>query len=131
MPESNDPGNPFASPIERLLQRATVDSVFGAPIQVGDVTVIPTAQIWTGFAYGSSAKAAEDAGDQAPSGGETGSGGGGGLRSRPTGYLRIGPDGVQYEPMFNPVVIPLAGILLSAWIVFWVTNTIRAFTGKK
>jgi hypothetical protein len=42
------------------------------------------------------------------------------------GYLHIGPDGVKYEPIMDLTRIPLAGILLAAWSVFWITATVRA-----
>ena len=58
-----------------------------------------------------------------------GGGGGGGGRSTPRGVLRITSQEVYYEPIIDPTRIPLAGILMVAWTVFWVTATIRAIAG--
>jgi hypothetical protein len=39
--------------------------------------------------------------------------------------VRISTEGVQFEPIFDQTRIPLAGILMAAWSVFWVAATIR------
>ncbi len=39
-------------PIDQLLQRLNVNSVFGAPTQADNVTLIPVAQVTLGFGYG-------------------------------------------------------------------------------
>ena len=41
-----------AQPIEHMLERLSVDTVFGEPTQEGDVTIIPVAEIGFGFGYG-------------------------------------------------------------------------------
>jgi uncharacterized spore protein YtfJ len=56
-------------------------------------------------------------------------GGGGGGRARPIGYIKIGPDGAKYEPIVDASRLALAGIVLAAWIAFWVTYTVRAIAG--
>jgi uncharacterized spore protein YtfJ len=113
-------------PIEELLERMNVGGVFGEPVQEGEVTIIPVAEVSVlvgyGFGYGEGGP-----GEEAGRAGE-GAGGGSGARGKatPRGYIRITPEGVTFEPITNETVIPLAGIAMSAWSVFWVGKTIRA-----
>ncbi len=126
------------APIEQLLERLSVDAVFGKPAREGDTTVIPVADVALGFGYGYGEGPArpEDADEHGGSedsegvvgtSGGGGGGGGGGGHASPRGFLRISPDGVSYEPIMDQGRIALAGIAMSAWAVFWVTRTIRAF----
>lgn len=118
-----------ANYIERIVERFSVNTVFGAVQREGDVAIIPVAQVMTtfGFGYGSGEGPAEDGEGIATGGG----GGGGGMGSaKPRGFIKITPDGVHFEPAANPFEIPLAGIALVAWSVFWITLTVRAFVRK-
>ena len=47
-------------PIEQLFEKLKVDAVFGQPIQEGDVTIIPVAEIGVGFGFGSGQGPAAD-----------------------------------------------------------------------
>lgn len=102
-------------PIDRAMARLSVNTVFGEPTQEGDVTIIPVAEVSAAFGYGYGS--GEDEEQEA-----SGAGGGGGLwgSAKPTGYLKITPDGVVFEPTMNPKIIALAGIAFAAWLVFWV-----------
>ena len=56
---------------------------------------------------------------------------GGGMGSaKPRGIIKITPDGVHFEATVNPFQIPLAGIALGAWSIFWITWTVRAFVRR-
>ena len=68
---------------ERVSTSASVRSVYGDPVVVGDRTVIPVAQI--GYAFGGGAKA------DSPDGG-----GGGKAYARPCGALEVTPDGTRF-----------------------------------
>lgn len=86
--------------VERLAQRlggtASAATIFGAPVERGDVTVIPVAKAVYGFGGGSGSK-----------GGDEGSGGGGGVRVAPVGYIEMRPDAVRYTPIRDwAVLIP-------------------------
>lgn len=123
---------PATVPIEQMVERLGVRSVFGEPLHEQGVTVIPVAQVAMGFGYGGGYGRTDDeeadAGDGAAPEvrGEGGGGGGGaGGRATPCGYIRISDDGVSYEPIEDKTRIPLAGIMLAAWTVFWVGVTIR------
>lgn len=128
-------------PIEQMLDKIGVQAVFGDPIVQAEVTIIPVAQVAYGFGYGSGygRDQGQPTGDDTPTtapepGSATqaaeggGSGAGAGGRAIPCGYIRISPDGVTYEPISDNTRIPLAGILLAAWAIFWVTATIRTIT---
>jgi uncharacterized spore protein YtfJ len=86
--------------LDRLAQRlggtANAATIFGAPVERGDVTVIPVARAAYGFGGGSGTRS-----------GEEGSGGGGGVRVAPVGYIEIRPGVVLYRPIRDwAVLIP-------------------------
>ena len=132
----NESPAPVIEPIENMLKKLNVSAAFGEPVREGDTTVIPVATVFYGFGYGSGygrgGKPADEESQEpqpeVPEGG--GSGGGAGGQARPVGFIRINAEGVHYEPLENPTRISIAGILLSAWSVFWITQTIRAFVHK-
>ena len=78
---------------ERIGGRASVETVFGPPVQRGDLTVIPVARIRWGVGGGGGASEKD---------GATGSGGGGGLAADPIGYLEISSSGATYRPIAKP-----------------------------
>jgi uncharacterized spore protein YtfJ len=79
---------------QRLSGTATAATVFGAPVERGDVTVIPVARAAYGFGGGSGTRS-----------GEEGSGGGGGVRAAPVGYIEIRPGVVLYRPIRDWAVL--------------------------
>jgi uncharacterized spore protein YtfJ len=115
--------------IERIVERLNVNAVFGEVQREGDVAIIPVAQIGAtfGFGFGSGEGPAEDE-ERLVTG--VGGGGGGMGSAKPLGFVKITPDGVSFEPTANPLQIPLAGILMVAWNVFWIALTVRAFARK-
>jgi uncharacterized spore protein YtfJ len=117
-------------PIQQMLQRVGAAAVFGEPTTQNSVVIIPVAQTQFGFGYGGGygrggkEPMAEDVAAEGT--GEGGGGGGGaGARSTPRGFIRISADEVKFEPIIDETRIPLAGILMAAWVVFWVMATIR------
>lgn len=123
---------PIIGPIEDMLKKLNSSAVFGEPIREGDTIIIPVASVNYGFGYGGgSGRPPATAGtpDEAPEPAESGSGGGGGGggSAKPLGFIRIKGNNVHYEPIMNPNAIPLAGIGMIAWSVFWIAKTIRAF----
>ena len=129
------------TPIERMVERLGANSIFGEPTKEHDAVIIPVAQVEYGFGFGGgygeggdsedsdkSEESGEGEGGQEETGstGEGGGGGGGaGGRATPRGYIRITPDEVSYEPIQDENRIPLAGIVMVAWSVFWVMATVR------
>jgi uncharacterized spore protein YtfJ len=116
-----------ASLIEKTIERIGVDSAFGAPIKEGKETIIPVASVIYGFGFGSGYGLPDGKEGKKTAATAGGSGGGVGGQTKPMGYIRLGAGEPQFVPAFNPGVVALAGILLSAWSVFWITKTVRAF----
>lgn len=125
---------PSTAPIEQMLEKLGVDAVFGKPTNDGEVTIIPVAQVELAFGYGSgygrgtSAEQTNGAEAETPAQEGEGGGGGGGAGGRaiPRGYVRITPQEVKFQPIIDETRIPLAGILMVAWSVFWVAATVRS-----
>ncbi|MFN8440183.1 MAG: spore germination protein GerW family protein [Caldilineaceae bacterium] len=120
------------TPIEEMLEKLSVERVFGTPTHENGITIIPVAQVDVGFGYGGgygrgpNGKTGEQVDGTSTTNNEgVGSGGGGGGRATPRGYLHITSDGVRYEPIVDATRIPLAGMLMGAWAIFWITATIR------
>jgi uncharacterized spore protein YtfJ len=94
---------------ERVGGRASVQAVFGEPIERGDLIVVPVARIRWGV--GGGAGSADDATGGSGSGGSgsggSGSGGGGGVAADPVGYLEIRPGGATFQPIVQPYPSPL------------------------
>jgi uncharacterized spore protein YtfJ len=90
---------------QRLGGTANAATIFGAPVERGDVTVIPVARAAYAFGGGSGTRS-----------GEEGSGGGGGVQVAPVGYIEIRSGVVLYKPIRDwAVLIPVlaAGGLLT------------------
>lgn len=121
-----------ASPVERMIEQFTVSRAFGEAIREGDTVVVPVAEVTSVFGYGhGSGEGPMPSADGGDADGKMASGGGGGGGGRgsakPRGYITITPDGVRYEPLMDPLKISIAGIALTAWIIFWVAMVVRAF----
>jgi uncharacterized spore protein YtfJ len=123
---------PFG-PIAELLERSvSIRHVYGEPIQHGDTTVIPVAQVAYGFGAGGGRgpgatrkKASDDAGtldNHSPSEAE-GAGGGGGVRMTPVGALEIGPQGTRFIH-FHPLT-PWLGAGAVGLVVGWLLASRR------
>lgn len=97
---------------------ASVESVYGEPIQAGDKTIIPVARIRYGFGggFGHGKKTKEwisepglFTGEEKPDG--EGAGGGGGFSARPNGVYEITADRTRFIPA-NSTAQLLMGIAL-------------------
>ena len=114
--------SPLDGFVERLAERigakVNVSTVFGEPIERGDITVIPVAKVRWGFGGGAGGPVAVGPGLEDDSDGSegvrqgTGHGGGGGATADPIGWLEIGPDGTEFKPI-TPAM-PSPGFLLAA-----------------
>lgn len=110
--------------MERFLDTASVDVVYGEPVEHGDTMIIPTAEVLVGMGFGAGFGAG-GAGKQADEGegeregegegfGEGGGGGGGGRTfSRPVAIVVSSPEGVRVEPVVDVTKIAL-GFLTAA-----------------
>jgi uncharacterized spore protein YtfJ len=123
----DNPMTASIEPIEDMLKRLNVGAVFGEPIKEGDATILPVASVSYGFGYGAGRGHSPTAADAPETTAGEGEGGGGAGKAAPQGIIRITPDGVKFEAIMDLTRISLAGIALSAWSVFWITMTVRAF----
>ena len=112
-------------PLEELIDHLGVQSVFGTPQHEDGVTIIPVAEVTMGFGYGGGTDGGPDHGDDAQEGEAGGGGAGAGGRATPRGYIRIADGGVTYEAIKDEKWVALAGIAMVAWMIFWVTATVR------
>ena len=109
---------------ERVSNSASVRSVYGDPVVVGDRTVIPVAQIGYAFGGGGGAKA------DSPNGG---GGGGGRVFARPCGALEVTPEGTRFIDFADRPRMGAAlalGFVLGAAVVA-LTGTRRIETVKR
>jgi len=87
--------------LERLADRigagAQAAAVFAAPVERGDVTVIPVARATWGFGGGAGG---ED--------GNEGAGGGGGGCVAPLGYIEVRSSGAEFRPIRDRRVVAVA-----------------------
>lgn len=97
---------------DRIGARAGATAVYGQPVSVDGVTVIPVARSRWGFGGG-----AGEGGDDEDSG--SGAGGGGGAAASPVGYIEISDGVARFVPISDPAKywpLVVAGGLV-AWLV--------------
>src|SRR5262245_46570018 len=110
------PFEPIADLFERSL---SIRHVYGEPVQHGDKTVIPVAQVMYGFGAGGG----KGPGRMRKNGNDSheaeGAGGGGGLRRTPVGALEIGPGGTRFVRVnaFPPLLGAALLGLVAAWFI--------------
>jgi uncharacterized spore protein YtfJ len=109
--------------IDRLGKTASAGSVFGQPVQNGDVIVIPCAEVVAGMgAGGGEGESQEEDEDGVGSGG----GGGGYGKGRPVAAIIIRRDSVEVRPVIDITTIALAALTAWAFIVSWLFRLRRA-----
>src|ERR1700686_4685057 len=101
--------------LSRLVSNATVDSVFGRPIERDGATVIPCSEITVGFGMGSGTGPVDEKGN--PTG--QGSGGGAGSQGRPIAVIVMTKEGVRVEPVLDLTKVVLASMTTGAFMLFW------------
>ena len=118
--------------LDSFLSAATVEAVFGEPVEHGDALIIPMAEIVSGVGFGMGYGAGgadydednedeEEAGQtsrRGPGAGGSGSGGGGGGRilSRPVGVVIASQEGVRVEPVVDVTKIALAALTAAGFM---------------
>ena len=88
----------------QLVSNASVDSVFGRPVERDGATIIPCSEIIVGFGLGTGTGPIDERGN--PMGG--GVGGGGGSQGRPIAVVVMTKDGVRVEPVLDLPKVTLA-----------------------
>lgn len=105
--------------LETMLDSADVRRVFAEPVEKGDVSLIPAAEIVSvvGMGAGSGTGTTEDeqSGRQVGRGG--GGGGGGKAFSRPVAVIVASPQGVRVEPVIDVTKIGLTAITAAGFML--------------
>jgi uncharacterized spore protein YtfJ len=114
--------------IGQVHERASVKTVFGEPFQVDGRTIIPVAKVQYGFGFGVG-RSKEKEKEEEESG--EGGGGGAGVSIRPIAVLEITGQETKVKPVVDVTRLALAGMLLAAWNVLWITYTIRRVAAKR
>lgn len=114
--------------IGQVHERATVRTVFGEPFQVNGRTIIPVARVQYGFGFGAG-RTSEKEKEEEESG--EGGGGGAGVSIRPVAVLEITGQDTKVKPIIDVTRLALAGMVLAAWNVLWITYTIRRMAAKR
>ena len=101
--------------MERLIEIAHPNAVFGEAVIVGDTVVITAAEVSLGLGFGfgggdSTTVATDD--DPAHNGRGVGGGGGGGGHTRPVAVIVVGPNGVHVKPIIDRTRIAIAALAL-------------------
>jgi uncharacterized spore protein YtfJ len=110
--------------IEKFLDAATIDVVYGKPIKNGDTLIIPTAEVLSGLGfgigYGSGTNTSEN-----NQGGGGGGGGGGRVLSRPVAVVIASPDGVRVEPVFDTTKVGIAALTTAGFMIGMLLRMMR------
>lgn len=111
--------------LDKFIETARVEAVYGQPIQHGSTLIIPAAEVLTGMGFGmgfgggSGSPEAEEAdpgeapskaGKPGGSGAGGGGGGGGQSLSRPVAVIIVDEHGVRIEPVFDRTKVALAAL---------------------
>lgn len=124
--------------MDKFVDTASVDAVYGKPVKSGDLIIIPAAEVMCGMGFGmgmgfgigpeSEHPSGESSGESAdneqaqeggvPSGGAGSGGGGGGYTfSRPVALVISSPDGVRVEPVIDRTKILIAALTTAGFMV--------------
>lgn len=114
--------NATQNTLDAFMDAATVDAVYGEPIENGDTLIIPSAEILAvmGFGIGIGSGYGSDGDEPSKNlGGGSGGGGGGGGRvlARPVAVIISSPEGVRVEPVVDITKIALAGLTAFGFMV--------------
>jgi len=116
------------SRLSRIDEKATVRTVFGEPIQKNGRIIIPVAKVAYGFGFGGGRNVEKEQQEEESN---EGAGGGGGVWVRPVAILEVNERETRIRPIVDVTRVAVAGMLLVAWNVFWITYTIRKAARSK
>ena len=105
--------NRFFDHFDETRKQASVDAVFGTAIESNGRIVIPIASAAYGFGGGVGAQGSDD------NHSNVGAGGGSGYFVKPVAVAVIDQNGVRVDPIINEERIRIAGMMLGAWMLFW------------
>jgi len=104
--------------MDKFLDAAHVEAVYGKPIQNGDTTIIPTAEVLSGMGFGlghGTGTSIEESGEENRGSGG-GGGGGGRVLARPVAVVIASPQGVRVDPVIDVTKIALAALTAAGFM---------------
>jgi len=110
---ASDTASVIDKTMEKFLDAANVDHVYGEAVKYGDTVVIPAAEVVSvaAFGIGIGSGNTEGAEQGEVDGGTAGAGGGGGrVFSRPVAVIVASPEGIRVEPVIDPTKVLLAAL---------------------
>jgi len=111
----------FKSISERIQTTASVKTVYGDPVEVGEKTIIPVARVRYGFGAGGGTQGGEATAENGDTPGQaTGSGGGGGVEVSPVGFIEITQGEtrfVSFEDKRRAITAAVVGLLLAVFLL--------------
>jgi len=115
-----------AEHVEVMHDPVPARAVFGKPVERGDRTVIPLAEVTYLVAFGAGRGEAEPhaARDEMVKGVASGSLGGGLIRSRPLGILEVTDHKVKLKPVVETTKVAIAGVALGSLSLFLIVRTL-------
>jgi uncharacterized spore protein YtfJ len=125
------PLNKLFDTVEKVKDTASWRTAFGEPQLIDEKVIIPVARVGYGFGLGFGSDAIPDQPETEASLEDDASGAGGAAWSRPMGAIIVTPEDVYFEETVESGKIALAGIALTAFIVFLFTGVLRAFLGRR
>ena len=109
---------------EKIQKNARAKAVFGAPVEKGNITVIPVARI---SICGGGGGGQDDEEKKCNSGGM---GMGVHAKAIPVGYIEISPDGTSFKEIIEKKRVIFAGIIVGGFAFYTFTRFIRKLFGK-
>ncbi len=113
--------------VGRALSQVDAGTIFGAPVERGDCTVIPVGRASSRFGFGGGSGEGPSA--DGPSGGG-GGGGGGGLDVKPIGYIEVSAGGSRFVEITDSTAVAIRaitmGCLVAMVFVLGVTRAVRS-----
>ncbi|MGW8143580.1 MAG: spore germination protein GerW family protein [Anaerolineales bacterium] len=111
--------------MQTFIESASVDKVYGQPVEIGETKIIPTSEnlVVLGFGAGMGYGRGDFEDEESPSNGQgTGEGGGGGgggggrTLSRPVAIVIASPAGVRVEPVVDRTKIVMAALTAAGFV---------------
>lgn len=121
--------------LRRMIESVRPDAIFGAPVEREGVTIIPCAEVMTGFGMGGGSgygpaptpTARESASATTPASVPTGGGGiggGGGAQGRPVAVVVIAKGRARVLPVVDATKFLIAGLTTLGFVAFWLSQTV-------